>query len=113
MRTRVYIAGPMSKGCRIDNLARGLWHFKKLAECGYAPLCPQLTFFAEPFIPLDHDAWLEIDLPWVRQADCVLRLWGESKGADQECQVAEECGIPIFRELDTLLRVMRKEKPDV
>ena len=45
---------------------------------------------------------MEIELPWVSVADAVLRLPGESLGADLEVARAEEAGIPVFRSIADL-----------
>ena len=39
---------------------------------------------------------MEIELPWVAVADALLRLPGESLGADLEVARAEAIGIPVF-----------------
>ncbi len=52
---------------------------------------------------LTHTDWLAIDLKWVEVADAVLRLPGESKGADMETHHARLHGIPVFTDvLDVL-----------
>lgn len=103
MKCRVYLAGPMSRGDAVDNLAAALKAFRFLIADGYAPLCPQLSYFAEPFMrDFTHEDWLGIDLPWVSVADAVLRLPGESDGADMETAVAEMKGIPVFHSIDDL-----------
>ena len=96
MRKRIYIAGPMSQGDRIHNLAQAMRAFRELIEAGFAPLCPQLTFFAEPFINQSHEVWLNIDMPWVAISDALLRLPGASSGADQETKTAMSLRIPVF-----------------
>lgn len=103
---KVYIAGPMSRGNRLANLNKGLTACRILLEAGYAPFCPMLSFFMAAFVDLDHQQWMRADLPWVRSADAVLRLDGESVGADQETALAEELGIPVFRSMDDLMQSM-------
>jgi hypothetical protein len=110
MRTRVYIAGPMSCGDRLDNFSQALAAFRALAQAGYAPLCPHLTFFAEPFMDLEHATWLDIDLPWVSVAHAVLRLPGYSLGADRETACAAHNSLPIFHNLTTLFRQLPQEQ---
>lgn len=103
MKTRVYIAGPMSKGDTVDNLSAALKAMRELVRLGYAPLCPQLSFFAEPFMrEFTHGDWLGIDLPWVAVADVVLRLPGESVGADMEVAKARQASIPIVSSIEEL-----------
>lgn len=102
-RTRVYIAGPMTQGDRVDNLSVALKAYRDLMHAGYAPLCPQLSYFAEPFVKVDHASWLDSDLPWVACADVVLRLPGESTGADKEVAHAESLGIPVVEMVGEVL----------
>ena len=100
MRKKVYIAGPMSGGDRIANLHQGLIAYRELIRRGYAPMCPMLSFFVADVMPQDHSTWLATDLPWVASADAILRLPGESLGAEQEVACAACHGIPIYRSLD-------------
>lgn len=111
MRTRVYIAGPISRGDRVDNLAQAVKAYRELIQHGYAPLCPQLSALVAFLIHPDeadwlksHAVWLDVDLSWVLQADAVLRLPGYSAGADQETRFAREQRIPVYLSLDDLYR---------
>ena len=101
-RARIYIAGPITKGDKIDNLSQALKAFRCLAAMGYAPMCPQLSMFTEPFFKLEHNDWLEIDLPWVECADALLRLPGASLGADIETRHAGRHVVPVFGSIDDL-----------
>lgn len=119
MRKRVYIAGPISKGDLAHNVNQGTAAFVALAKAGFAPWCPHWSVYAKPasWFPheepaegagvfceatvtgndeMTHADWMGIDLPWVGVADCVLRLPGESTGADEECRHAAARGIPVF-----------------
>lgn len=103
-KKRIYIAGPMSKGDKVDNLAQALKAFRILMEKGFAPLCPQLTFFAEPFMNhFSWDNWLGIDLPFVEVCHAVIRLPGESKGADLEVLHANKHNVPVYHNLSRLI----------
>ncbi len=96
MRKRVYIAGPMSLGDRIVNLDMALRAYRALLEKGYAPLCPQLTFFVDRLFDFPWQTWIDADLPWVSVSDAVLRLPGKSDGAERETATASKEGIPVF-----------------
>lgn len=97
MGERIYISGPMTHGDRLRNLSEALAAFRDLIRLGYAPLCPQLTYFAETFLPeITHAEWIAIDLPWVRVADAIYRLDGYSEGADREVQEAYLMSKPVF-----------------
>lgn len=122
-RTRVYISGPMSLGDRVDNLAVAMKAMRELIGLGYAPMCPQLTFFAEPFVDASHADWVDVDIPWVRSAHAVLRLPGDSRGADREVAAAREANVPVFESVGDLhshflkgaqptLKVLRDDSDD-
>jgi hypothetical protein len=57
-----------------------------------------------PFRELSHADWLDMDFAWVAASDAVLRLPGESKGADMETAFAVERGIPVFHSVADLVR---------
>jgi hypothetical protein len=50
-------------------------------------------------LPLDHDFWIQQDLPFIEWCDevCVLQLpcWGKSKGIKAEIEYATKIGKPI------------------
>lgn len=125
-RKRVYIAGPISKGDLADNVNQATRAFLTLARAGLAPLCPHWSVYARDDVvrvdrrnekpqrivcygeaqpnDLTHDEWLAIDIPWVLASDAVLRLPGESAGADRECEAAASHGIPVFVSIAEVLR---------
>ena len=110
MRPKVYIAGPMSGGDRLANLNQGLEAYRELIRRGYAPMCPMLSFFVNDVMPQGYATWLAVDLAWVEASDLVLRLPGESLGADQEVACATINGIPVYRSLAEIPEVICGEK---
>lgn len=115
MRKRVYIAGPIGKGDLLHNVNRATAAFVALAKAGFAPLCPHWSVYSKPaelvLFPtrkvvcrasaegndeLSYADWLGVDLPWVEVSDAVLRLPGESTGADAETAHAARHGVPVF-----------------
>lgn len=52
---------------------------------------------------MQHADWMGVDLPWVAASDAVLRLPGESVGADMEVACARERGIPVFETVEALV----------
>lgn len=120
MKRMIYIAGPISKGDLATNINRATAAFRELAEAGFAPWCPQWSCFSTGALisplggqvyafataagcDLSHGTWLAIDKEFVRRSDAVLRLSGESAGADEEVQYAQALGIPVFGSLSDLL----------
>lgn len=117
MRKRVYIAGPITRGVLADNLNQATAAFVALAKAGLAPHCPHWSAWSGTAHPagghpshavayasaqpneLAHADWMAVDLCWVAVADCVLRLPGESAGADIETAEAARLGIPVFHSI--------------
>jgi hypothetical protein len=103
MRPRIYISGPLtSSGNVLDNLDRAMAAARALIDAGFAPFTPHLTYHVDPGEEIAHDTWMDIELPWVAVADGVLRLPGESVGADIEVREAERLGIPVFMSIGEL-----------
>jgi hypothetical protein len=78
---------------------------------GYAPFNPMLSCFAESNDPhvaagFPHEVWMELDLSWVSVAQVVVRLPGESAGADEECAFAKSNGIPVFNSVAALIQAL-------
>lgn len=111
-RTRVYIAGPLSKGCRFDNVDKGMKAYAALIRAGYAPFLPHFSALVAWLLPdVDYDGWLDTDLPFVEACDALLRLPGESVGADREVRHAHDHNIPVHHFLDVLLASVPPRQP--
>lgn len=99
---RVYIAGPYSKGDQAMNVREAIHMADVLIERHYCPYVPHLTHFWHFLSPKPYEFWLEYDAAWVLQCDAVLRLPGESSGADREVTLAGHADIPVAYDLDEL-----------
>ena len=93
---KVYIASPYTKGNMAVNVGVSLKAFDKLMKLGYAPYAPLLSHFVEINFPHPYNEWLDLDIEWLEVCDAVLRLPGESSGADKEVITANENDIPVF-----------------
>lgn len=121
-KLRAYVAGPISKGDLCANVNQATAAFLALAKAGCAPMCPHWAVYAKPAYrsgpcldlvvceataeggtELTHADWLGIDLAWVDVCDFLVRLPGESAGADAEVARAYERGIPVFFNLNSAL----------
>lgn len=95
-RLRVYVAGPISSNV-FEGVGRGVAAGRRMFLDGLAPFVPHFDAFW--WLPEGNwQAYLEYDLEYVSVMDAVYRLWGDSKGADKECAIAAEHGIPVFYE---------------
>ena len=93
---RVYVASPYSIGDQILNVRRQIEAGDRHLEMGHTPFLPCLTHFWHYVSPKSYETWLEIDRRWIDCCDALLRLAGESKGADSEVEYARKLGIPVY-----------------
>jgi len=105
---KVYIASPYTKGDVAVNVKRQLDTFDELMNMDFAPFAPLYSHFQHMAHPRPYQDWIRMDLVWVEVCDCVLRLDGESKGADGEVAYAEELGKPVFYSLEALAKFYKK-----
>ena len=108
-KVRIYIASPYTIGDQAQNVKVQLDMFDKLRKLGLIPFAPLWSHFQHIVHPLSYDEWLEWDFRWLEMCDFVLRLPGESRGADMEVKHAEEKGITVFYGLDDLFNWLYKD----
>ena len=104
---KVYIASPYSIGNKEDNVKKQINMASKLIDANFAPFVPLLYHYVEQAHPKNYDKWLAIDLEFLSSCDCVLRLRGESKGADIELMEARKLGMPVFYSLSDLMNAYK------
>jgi hypothetical protein len=96
----VYIAGPITKPNMIETAHRGISLYMKMIRHGVVvPFCPHLSVFAEFLDPntISYKFWLDHDFEVIRHCQALLRMPGESSGADQEIDFANnQAKIPVF-----------------
>jgi len=101
MKNRIYIASPYT-GNKEVGVQRQLSMTDKLMNLGFAPFVPLLTHYQDLVHPRPYDDWMELDETWLLACHGVLRLDGESEGADREVALAKERGIPVFYDTKSL-----------
>lgn len=69
---------------------------------GGIPFIPHLTHFWHLQHPRDWEEWLVYDSYWLAHCDCLVRIEGESRGADAECTLAQEMGLRIITEEEVI-----------
>jgi hypothetical protein len=105
-RLRVYVAGPISKGDVPANIRAGIDAGLRLLTAGYAPMIPHLSALVEPDALIGtprYEDWMETDFAWIAAADALVRIPGDSAGADREIEHAEKHGVPVFYGVDAFL----------
>ena len=94
--TYVFISAPYTKGDVGENVNKAICAADALADAGLIPFVPHLTHLWHLIIPQDIDFWYKYDLAWLDKCDCLVRLNGESAGADNEVEYARKHGKPVF-----------------
>ena len=109
-RTVVYLATPMSLGPYTDNMRNCIKVADELIIKGYSPIVPVLTWQWDVISPKTHEDWLQYDFGLVGVSDCLLRLKGDSRGADMEMDYAVRNGIVVFTSRYDLYQGMSNEQ---
>ena len=94
-KLKIYIASPYTSSPK-ENTLKVLEVADRLLELGCIPIVPHLTHWWHEISPHKREVWLEIGLAQLEGCDVVLRLEGESPGADAEVEYARELGIPVW-----------------
>ena len=108
---RVYIAGPYTNGDVGVNVHNAIRAADEVLELGHTPFVPHLTHFWHLLFPHPYETWTRIDNAWIPHCDVVLRLLGESKGADDEVELARTYDIPIIHSPRELAHIAPRLKP--
>jgi len=114
----ILIAGPYRSGTNDnpDLMARNLQRLESVShaifKAGHVPMIGE--WVAVPIwrtaggARVGDDLYEQIFHPTagrlLQHCDAVLRLEGESKGADNDVKIAQERGIPVYRGLDEIPR---------
>jgi len=100
---KVYIAGPYSKGDIAVNVRNAIQAGEKIASFGMIPYIPHLTHFWHLLHSHPADYWYQYDFYWLDVCDCLLRLPGESQGADEELKRMAENHRMVFLDIESLV----------
>ena len=99
---RIYISSPYTIGNQAENVRRSLLIADQLLKMGHFPYCPCLSHFWHFVSPKSWETWMRIDAAFIPVCDAMLRLEGESVGADREVALAEKLGIKVYYSLEEI-----------
>ena len=110
---KVYIAGPYTNGDPVLNIQRVIRAAELVRHYGHLPFVPHLSHLWHLCSPHDYEYWMEMCLEWVAECDCLIRLPGESEGADREYLRAKALGIPTYwrKDMDLTLTEWVNDAP--
>ncbi len=99
----IYIAGPYTHPDPVRNTHRAIKIADELIEEGLIPYVPHLTLLWHMVTPRQEQFWYDYDYFILKRCDAVLRISGESTGADSEVALAKQYGIPVFYSMEELM----------
>ena len=98
----VYVAGPYTKPNPAHNVWRAVQAADALLALDFVPYVPHISQLWDTISPKDYETWMKLDFAFIERCDAVLRLSGESPGADREVIRAKELGIPVANSIAEL-----------
>lgn len=104
MKIKVFISSPYSNGNQVENVNRQIDAADELMSCGFTCFIPLLSHFQHERNPRPYKEWLLNDREWLSVCDILLRLPGESTGADWEEKQAKIMKIPVFYSIEDLIK---------
>ncbi|MFF1539625.1 DUF4406 domain-containing protein [Microbacterium sp. NPDC058269] len=107
----ILIAGPYRSGTGGDpalisqNLARLEEASGPIFRLGHVPMIGEWVALpvlrtVDPEAAAEGDIMYETARRLLQHCDAVLRLPGESSGADKDVEIAQQLGLPVYRSLD-------------
>jgi len=99
----IFIAGPYAKPDPVINTRNAILAAEEVLKRGHIPYIPHLCHLWHLVSPHEEGFWSEYDLKFLPLCHAILRLPGESKGADKEVRIAEEeLFLTVFRDIDEI-----------
>ena len=92
---KVYVAGPLTVGSEMHNVRVAIEAAETLLRRGYSPYVPHLNVLWHLIFPHGYEAWMSLDFAYLEVCDALLRLPGESPGADREVAFAKRRGMRV------------------
>lgn len=102
----VYVAGPLtarSGKTQAQHVDDAIDAGTKLLQLGFHPYIPHLSHFWDQRTPRPYEVWMALDFAWIVRCDALLRMPGESPGADREVFKARDLGVPVFYSIEELV----------
>lgn len=99
----LYLAGPYTRPDPIVNTNAAIRLATRLFERSlYVPHVPHLTLLWHMVTPRPIEFWYALDIQHLSHCDAIMRLPGESTGADREMAAAELMELEVI-EFDSLV----------
>ena len=92
----LYVSGPYTQGDPVVNVRNAVRVAEIIREAGHVPIVPHLSMLWHMISPHEWDYWLDLDLALLERCDGMVRISGDSKGADREQKVAQNLGMVVI-----------------
>jgi len=99
---KIYIAAPYSMGDTETNVQVAIHYGDCVARRGHIPFIPHLNHLWHEVYPHPWEWWMNWCLEWLPDCDAVLRVPGESKGADREVNLAQNLGMDVYYSMEDI-----------
>lgn len=103
MGLRVYVAGAISKGDLMVNIRRAVDAGAKIIDAGHEAFVPHMSCYFNIIHPFHYERWMTWDFAWIEVCHALVRIPGESSGADREMVFARDHNIPVYLGVDDFL----------
>jgi len=111
---KVFISSPYTIGDVARNVKNAMDTADQLITAGFAPFCPLYSHFQHIAHPRPYVDWTRLDMEWLKVCDCILRLPGESAGADQEVMWFRQHTMkPVFYMIADLVDFYKRNASDL
>jgi hypothetical protein len=105
-----YVAGPYTVGDTIRNVANAVSAGNSLLAHNIIPFIPHFSFIWHLLHEHSYDQWLEYDFAWLDKCDALLRLPGESPGAEKEIQKAISKGLYVGYSIVAIVKERNRQE---
>ena|ERR1035437_1379537 len=100
---RIFISGPFSKGDIDTNVGLAVIAAERVSRMGHSPFISHAQGFVwGEFFEHENAFFYKWCNEWLPVCQAVLRIPGESAGADAECELARSLRIPVFYSFEEL-----------
>ena len=99
----VYIAGPFTKPDSMYNTRQAIEIAEIVREMGHLPFIPHINIFWHFLYPHNYEYWMDMCFEWLDVCDCLIRLPGDSPGADREVSYMLEKEKPVYLSFSAFL----------
>ena len=105
---RIFISGPLTVGDQMMNIRNAIDVAEIVINGKHCPVVPHYSSYHNMIHQHSYDDWMNICYCMLEGSDVMFRINGKSYGADLEEKFANKHGIPIFYEIEKLIKYLEE-----